>query len=236
MKINMLSEHDFFNGITKLFTYNNIISVSGESGTGKTTLALYLVGNCLKDGEQCIWIQASEQFPIKRLDHIFEKHPKKLDSLRENIFVIPKNHIIHTYQEQCTLFQNLLVETAILPPNLRFIVVDNISHHLRYRISRYNDISQSSKMLNDFYENQMMPLILFCKRNNLVLILIHEITFVPSLSRTRPFFYKLYDRLKTIDVVLHNALFGNKKKIQVSLDGGEWEFIYTIEQTGIAFH
>lgn len=232
----MLLEHEFFKGITKLFTYNNIVSVSGESGTGKTTLALYLVGNCLEEGEQCIWIQASELFPIKRLDPLFEKHPKKLNSLRENIFVIPKNRVIANYVEQCTLFQNLLIETAILPPNLRFIVVDNISHQLRYRISQYNDISHSSKMLNEFYENQMMPLILFCKRNNLVLILIHELTFVPSLSRTRPFFYKLYDRLNTIDIVLHNALFGNKKKIQVSLDGGEWEFVYTIEQTGIAFH
>jgi len=190
----------------------------------------------LQEGEQCIWIQASELFPIKRLDHLFEKHLKKLDSLRENIFVIPKNHVIHTYQEQCTLFQNLLIETAILPPNLRFIVVDNISHHLRYAISQYNDICHSSKILNEFYENQMMPLMLFCKRNNLILILVHEITYVPSLSCSKPFFYKLYDRLKTIDIVLHNSFFGNKKKIQVSLDRGKWEFNYTIEQTGIAFH
>lgn len=232
----MLSEQEFFKGITKLFSFNNIISVSGESGTGKTTLALYLVGNCLEEGEQCIWIQASEHFPIKRLANLFEKHPKKLESLRGNFFVIPKNHAIRTYQEQCTLLQNLLVETAILPPNLHFIVVDNISHHLRYAISQYNDISRSSKMLNEFYENQMMPLMLFCKRNNLLLILIHEITYVPSLSCSKPFFFKLYDRLKTIDIVLNNALFGNKKKIQVLINGGEWEFMYTIEHTGIVFH
>ncbi|NVM34417.1 MAG: hypothetical protein HWN81_02400 [Candidatus Lokiarchaeota archaeon] len=95
----MLQESEFFEGMRKLFTYNNIFSVAGESGTGKTTLALYLVGNCLKEGEQCIWIQASEHFPIKRLDHLFENHPKRLDSLKENIFVIPKNHVIANYQE-----------------------------------------------------------------------------------------------------------------------------------------
>lgn len=232
----MLLEPEFFKGIKKLFTYNNIVSVSGESGTGKTTLALYLVGNCLKDGEKCIWIQASEFFPIKRLNHLFEKQFNRLDSLKENIFVIPKNHVIHTYQEQCLLLQNLLRETAILPPNLRFIVVDNISHHLRYAISQYNDISHSSKILNEFYENQMMPLMLLCKRNNLILILIHEITYVPSLSCSKSFFYKLYDRLKTIDIVMHNSLYSNKKKIQILLDGGKWEFNYTIEQTGIVFH
>ncbi|MFX0155095.1 MAG: hypothetical protein ACFE9Q_11260 [Candidatus Hodarchaeota archaeon] len=232
----MLLEHEIFKGITKLFTYNNIISVSGESGTGKTTLALSLVGNCLKDGEQCIWIQASEIFPIKRLEHIFKKHPNKLDYLRDNIYIIPKNHVIHTYQEQHSLIQNLLIESSILPPNLRFIVVDNISHHLRYWITQNEGIKHISKILDDFFEEEIMPLILFCKRNSIVLIFIHEMTFVPNLSCTKPFFYKLFDRLKTIDFILNNGSYGNKKKIRVLLDGGEWEFSYTIEQRGIIFH
>lgn len=232
----MLSEYDFFKGITKLFTYHNIISISGESGTGKTTLALYLVGNCLKDGEQCIWIQASESFPIKRLAHLFKMHPEKLNSLRENIFVIPKNHVIHAYEEQCTLLQDLLVETKILPPNLRFIVFDNISHHLRFIITQYSKISHISDILNKFYENFIMPLIIFCKRNNLVLIIIHEVTYVPSLSCIKPFFYKLYDRLKTIDIILNNILYENKKKIQILFNGSKWEFNYIIEPAGIVFY
>ena len=136
----MVSEYDFFKGISKLFTFNNIISLSGESGTGKTTFALCLIGNCLKNGEQCIWIQASEQFPIKRLDDLFESHPNKLDYLRENIFVIPKSHVIHTFHEQCGLIKNLLEETIILPDNVSLIVIDKISNNLRYEITKNNDI------------------------------------------------------------------------------------------------
>ena len=236
MKTKMLPEYDFLKGITKLFAYNNVVSISGESGTGKTTLALHIVGNCLEDEEQCIWIQASELFPIKRLSQLFKNYPERLDFLRENIFIIPKNHVIRTYEEQCNLLREFIAETTILPPNLRFIVVDNVSHHLRYAISKYNDIKCSSRVLNDFYEYQIMPLMLFCKRNNHILFLIHEITYVPSLSCSRPFFYKLYDRLQNIDIVLKKSIYNNKKNIHVQLNNSKWEFPYTIENNAIVFH
>jgi len=119
MKISMLLDKSFLKGINKLFSYSSTLSISGESGTGKTTLALFLVGNCLTHEEQCIWIQASEKFPIKRLSQIFERNPDRLEYVQNNIFVHPNTSIIHTYQEQCEVFRNLLSDETILPPNLR---------------------------------------------------------------------------------------------------------------------
>ena len=62
MKSNMISKSPLINLFKYLFDNRLPISVSGESGTGKTTLALYLVGNILISEEKyrgsCIWIQA----------------------------------------------------------------------------------------------------------------------------------------------------------------------------------
>ncbi|MFX0134606.1 MAG: ATPase domain-containing protein, partial [Candidatus Hodarchaeota archaeon] len=196
----MLLEANFIEGIQKLLVYHNILSISGESGTGKTTLGLFFIGNIISNSkDSCIWIQASEPFPIKRLNQIFGDSPERIAYLRENIFIMPKDHTFYTYEAQSLLIQNLLMPSAILPPNLRCIVIDNISHHLRYKLAQYNNPKDISSLLNRFYDTQLMPLILFCKRNNIVLILIHEVTYSPKLERIRPFFYKLYDRIKTID-------------------------------------
>jgi RecA/RadA recombinase len=229
----MISKIQFLDGVKQLFSYGDPISISGESGTGKTTLALYLVGNCLKDGERCIWIQASELFPVKRLETLFEKQSDTLDYLRENIFVIPKDQVVHTYQEQCTLLQNIVSPSSILPPDLRFIVIDNISHHLRYRITHYNKISDVSQLLDKFYEDQLMQLMLFCRRANIDLILIHEVTYDPKTSQLRPFFYKLYDRIKTVDLILSNRFNRTEKQLTISVPEFTKKFTYTLEQRGI---
>ena len=236
MKISMLSDKRFLKGINKLFSYSSTLSISGESGTGKTTLALFLVGNCLNHEEQCIWIQASEIFPIKRLNQIFEATPDKLQYIKENIFILPQSHVIHTYQEQCGIFQILLSDETVLPPNLKFIVIDNISHHLRYEISQLSNISLVLKTMDEFYEYYLMPLIILCKRNSITLLLIHEVTFDPGTSQMRPFFYKLYDRLNTIKIVLNNRINSFKKNIHISIDNLEWNFRYTLEPSGIAIY
>ena len=68
--------------ITSLFNVlreRRIISVSGESSTGKTTLALQLVASAIScesaGDDHCVWIQASEQFPKKRLRTFFKNSP-----------------------------------------------------------------------------------------------------------------------------------------------------------------
>ena len=65
----MVSQKSVFNGLKKLINRKSIISISGSSGTGKTSLSEFLIGNLLIENEGCcMWIQASEAFPKKRLE------------------------------------------------------------------------------------------------------------------------------------------------------------------------
>jgi len=233
MRNKLTLESAFIEGIKKLCSSQNIISISGESGTGKTTLALNLVNRLLGDEDSCIWVQAGELFPRKRLYQMLENYPERLELVNESIYVIPKNRVIHSYKEQAQIMEKIVSPTADIPPNLNVIVIDNISHHLRFVVGQNNNISDVSRIMDEFYDYQIWPLILFCKRNNVILILIHEVTFVPGLAKTRPFFYKLYDRIKTIDIVLGNMINKTKKTLAILAADHEWKFTYNLDQTGI---
>lgn len=235
--IRMISKSIFLKGLQKLFSFNNVVSISGESGTGKTNLALHLIGDLLtyeRFSDSSIWIQASEPFPSSRLIQIFEKYPDKLKYIQENIFILPKNQKISNYFEQANIISQLIDSNTILPPDLRYIVIDNISHHLRFEVSSSANISKVVACLDTFYAKQLYPLIVFCIRNNINLFLLHEVTYVPGLSKIRPFFYKLYDRLGTIDIILHNNKFNTKRKeMEILFNHSRKIFPYTIEQRGI---
>jgi archaellum biogenesis ATPase FlaH len=233
----MQTEINLFQGIERLFSHHNILSVSGESGTGKTTLALQLIGTLLSKDEiyndSCIWVQANEKFPVRRLMQIFDASPQKLEYIRNNIYTIPQKGLIHTYEEQASILNKIINPEFNKPPNLRFIVIDNISHHLRYRLTHYNTPKDVLSLLDSFYDTLLMPLIIFCKRNKVILVLIHEVTYSPKLEKVKPFFYKLYDRIRTIDIVLSKINNDEKKNLLMRFNRTKWKFQYVLKQNGI---
>ncbi len=137
----------FLEGIKKLLSYSTILSISGESGTGKTSLALHLIGELLSKEDSCIWVQASEKFPNTRLSQLFEG--QKLQEIKSKTYIIPKERPIQTYLEQTRIIQNLIHPDTILPPNIKIIVIDNISHHLRFELGLGS--SKTSFILILFY-------------------------------------------------------------------------------------
>lgn len=233
----MLLEASFFEGIRNLLSYHNIISISGESGTGKTTLTLQLVGTLITYEDpftdSCIWIQASEHFSRKRLTQIFQEQNNKLEYIQDNIYIIPQERPIHTYEQQVSIIEKIINPLSIVPPSLKYIVIDNFSHHLRYKLTQYSNPKDISSLLNMFYETQLMPLILYCKINEIVLILIHEVTYSPKLERVKPFFYKLYDRINTIDLFLSHIYNSEKRNLQISFNKNKWHFQFILEHNGI---
>lgn len=197
---------DIFAELHSLFQQKRILSLYGKSGTGKTSFALFFICNSMTESKpfqtQCVWIQASELFPIRRLNQLYNNDIERLHYTRQNLFISPLSHPFLSYKEQSEYFSE--IEEKIFPPKLRFIAVDNISHHLRFEISNYVSVSEKIKILNKFYETQILPLVLFCQINNLILILIHEVSYNPSLEKIVPFFHKLYSRLKCIEIELKN--------------------------------
>ena len=234
-----LENSDFISSIYNLSQRNRlVISISGKSGTGKTILALQLISTILT-GENpyensCVWIQASESFPKKRLISLFKTSPGKLNYLLKNIFVIPRDKPFSNYKEQSTFFNEL--GTLLLPSNVKFIVIDNISHHLRLAASLNLDVKGRVILLNQFFSSQLFPLIMRCLRDNIILILIHEVSFDPSSGKTQPFFNKLYSRIQTVSITLSKNFRSNIKTMEIDCgdNSNGRRLNYEIRDSGIS--
>ncbi|MBA7511698.1 hypothetical protein ES705_03694 [subsurface metagenome] len=221
--------------IFDLVKSNGLISLSGKAGTGKTTLALQFVSTLMTLEKpyrnQCVWIQASEQFPKKRLRSLFETYPDKVNYVLKNIFVAPGIKPFYSYQEQSVYFRKL--KAIIFPNNARFIVVDNISHHLRFAASSHSGFKERGAILDEFFSVQLFPLIMRCLREKIILILIHEVSFDPTSGKTKPFFSKLYDRIDSINVNLSKTMGSGLKQMEISSKGTSTKFAYRIRDSGI---
>ncbi len=221
-----------------LLKERRIISVSGESGTGKTTLALQLIASGLtqKDAldDQVVWIQASEQFPKKRLRTLFKNSKGKFDSLLKKIFLYPVSSPFLSYEDQSAFLTSL--GSIILPFNTKYLVIDNISHHLRFAASCCSNIKQKIALLDEFFASQLFPLIMRSLREEIVLILLHEVSFDPKIGKNQPFFNKLYSRINSVNVNLLKSFNSSTKRMELLSRDEEilTGLKYKIEDRGIS--
>jgi len=230
----VLEQETLLLDIEQLLAIRKLINVYGESGAGKTSLVLYLTGQLLTKElpyhYQCAWIQASEFFPSRRLFQLFEKNIDKLRFLRNNIFITPFKKPFLTYQEQVRFFSTL--EQKLFPPELKLIVIDNVSHHLRFKLAQYSTINEKARLLNHFYEEQLLPLIVFCQKQDFILILIHEVSYNPKLGKIVPFFRKLYSRIETVDIFLEKDIATQYKILNLTYLDYHKQVGYQIQNDG----
>ncbi|MBY9017890.1 MAG: AAA family ATPase [Candidatus Lokiarchaeota archaeon] len=214
-----------------------IISISGSSGTGKTTLALQIVAGSITANvpfeDQCLWIQASESFPKKRLESMLRSEPSSLNYVLKNTFIKPSRNVFHDFDEQTNSLHDIVHQE--LPPNVKFIVIDNISHHLRYRLAELNDFTSRSKIVNKFFDEILFPLIMFCKRNQIHLILIHEVSQDPHTGKTRSFYHKLFNRIQGISITLTRPGLSMEKKKSIQVEFGQDDLTksYILDDIGL---
>lgn len=215
----------------------SFINIFGEAGTGKTTFALQLVNSLLSYPElsdiSSIWIQASESFPSKRLKTLHSNDQFLLHHLLHHIFIIPKKPTSDYYQLN-SLLANLSTFQRRIPPNTQALVIDNISHHLRYELTQFSEIVDKVAILDDFFDSVIVPLTFFCEESRITLILIHEVSYNPNKDETIMFNHQLFDRINSLDIELKKDLFTGKYYIHFHTEYSTKSFQYTLRQKGIS--
>jgi ABC-type Fe3+/spermidine/putrescine transport system ATPase subunit len=177
---------------------SEIISISGPSASGKTTLALQIISNLIdpEEQEKTIWVQASEHFPKRRLDALLLGNSSQKKYVLQNTFIFPSNHVLSSFEEQQEILKSLT--TQLYPPGTKYFVIDNISNHLRLSISLKRDLSQCSKLVNQFFNEVLFPLIMRCKREKIHLIMIHEVSQDPHSGENHRYYNKLFERIESL--------------------------------------
>jgi hypothetical protein len=220
--------------LEKILNPETIISISGGAGTGKTSFAQFLVGNILTSNSfyngSCLWVQASELFSHRRLSQLFVND--RLAYLKEKIYLYPHGKVLDAYDDLLNAISHLIDKDTILPPDLQFIVIDNISHHLRYKISQVQDISKVVATQDAFYDDLLLPLILYCQRTKIRLLLIHENTYVPKLGKNKPFFYKLYERISHPQLILGKSIITSTRSLLVQFETSSFELEFKLLDRG----
>ncbi|MBN1801457.1 MAG: AAA family ATPase [Candidatus Lokiarchaeota archaeon] len=234
-----LIQSHFVDNLEDLLIKCKIVSIFGPSGSGKTTLAMQIVASLLdqqgKSEPSCVWVQASERFSRNRFETMIKASKPKACSLLSRIFVLPGSLQCRNLLEQQVTLEKVSSPSTMLPPDLKIVVIDNISHHLRYAVSNGKDAFASMKIMNEFFDFQLLPIIMTCQREGIALLLVHEISYVPELDTDRPFFHKLYDRIECINIQLTIDNENAKKLLLMTYNAQKFEthYYYRICDAGI---
>jgi hypothetical protein len=224
--------------ISELISRFLLINLYGKAGTGKTTYALQLLGDLLLNSNSkhnyAIWMQAYESFPKKRLKAMYGHRNTLFEYLQNHVLIIPKKPQ-KDYYALSKLLLNFSSQKVPIASQTKVIIIDNISHHLRYEISKYTDISLVTALLDDFFDSIIFPLLFFCGRNRIKLILTHEVSYNPTRQKTVMFNHHLFDNLKALNIELTKDIFTKKRYINFRFNNIEKKYDFKLDEKGLIF-
>lgn len=210
----------------------NVLNISGKAGVGKSSFIQWLVGNMIsKKLRSCVWISAGKKFSARRLNELFQKNEKKLNYLKNQFFTI---HVT-SYFDQFDKIKKIASSVIQMPPEIQFIVVDNVSFHIRYLLSTINDVKKTVKLIDSFFEKQIFPLKMFASRIKAKLIFVHEVSYNPKLDKTIKFLPGVFNRIESINITMISDE-KNDNYIEISAEGGLKTLQYKINNEGFEFY
>ncbi len=210
------------------------IHIYGKGGMGKTTLVLYLLSRLLKNDETCLWVQASNLFPKRRLSQMVADFPERLNHLQSHFLILPNTGIIKDFKEQEYLLRKVSHAYLEKIPGLSYLIIDTISHHLRYHLSLEKEMNARARIVNDFFEQHLFPLLMKCSLNKVSLFLIHEVSSGRE-KGTKMFYDTLFSRIKGITIELYSDFFNHHKYMKIKMNGRITNFEYKINSEGFIF-
>ena len=178
-----------------------MIQVSGDAGSGKSTFVQFLVGHLISNKENlssALWVNAGTPFSYKRLEDNFKDTPEKLTYIKSNIFLTN----ISSYKKQQHLVNVLTTMENFFPLNAKFLIFDSISRNFRLKLMEFEEIKNKIKLINTFFTEQIYPLQMLASYIKINLILIHEVSYKPNLNKNVKFLHNLFNRIDSITINL----------------------------------
>ncbi len=111
--------------------YENLTSIYGEGGTGKTTLCLLATIEQVLDNKKVLFLDTESNFSIERFEQLLDKRNKEC---LKNVLILK----IKNFNVQHTQIKSL---EGI--KNISLIVIDSLTHHYRRLYRREPEIAKA---------------------------------------------------------------------------------------------
>jgi len=120
------------------FPFGCLSLIFGESGTGKTTLAMQCAVNYVKDGHSAIYVDSNGEFSLDRLSQV---------ALRDLRLVAPLIMVFspRTFQRQSEIIDTL---EKFISPKIRLIIFDTISSLYRLELADRRKTFSLNRQMN----------------------------------------------------------------------------------------
>lgn len=208
------------------FRKDSIVHFYGDPGSGKTTFAMQIAGNVIRQGWRGVWVDCNGGFSLKRFGQLLGDP----DLLRSLTYVRPKS-----FQHQTQVIQQIqhLLDRAAI------VVVDPLTHF--YRAERYQAASQG--YFRELIDTQLGILTGITHLRSILTIVVNYATKDQEGHRV-PVTAKGFERVERYRLGFSNLQAlggeGNSLKRQVTIERAPEKFSqnrqleFTITPTGIA--
>ncbi|MHA1729785.1 MAG: hypothetical protein ACTSWY_13805 [Promethearchaeota archaeon] len=179
-----------------------IIQIYGPAGLGKSTIAITLVKSILANNNGLsIWIDTEKKFSKKRFGEIsyFGKNFSDFSSV-----LVSNPQDMEEQQENIeSLNNNKFMTSGKIKVNS--VTLDSASFFFRGSLYKDNWVQYSDKF-HAYYENHILPLLMFQKKTDCYLILVHQVSDNPKTGETKPFMFNIFKEISSVWVELQKEI------------------------------
>lgn len=175
--------------LVSLLDKQRILHITGDPGTGKSILAQAIAIRFSElRNKQVLYIDTMKKFSKKRFMMFFK------DSEKRDLFTMSEIQSLQSQEFLITKLKKMSDFDQLT--DIGLIVFDSISHHLRHELTK-GQFNHYINLINEFHACQMEPLIRVAVKNDIKIILVHEMSFKPELGSI-PFLLSYFEQIKGI--------------------------------------
>ncbi len=161
---------------------DGIFSIWGNFGVGKTTYALQIALNTIKNDKNVLFFYTKPNLPIDKINNLFKPQHNVITQKKKNFILIYLKDFDNLYKISFNL-EFLFLKNLIEEKSISLIIIDSITdlYRLNLNINRKKDVITLNYQLNQILAN----LLYLNKKYKVEILIINEVSRKTEIGSTK---------------------------------------------------